>query len=165
MNKTYKIILLVLTVIALLYALFGGDVKFNEYEFSEVNVVYNKTEPDYLDTIVHVGLDILDIQGIIVIIDDMPDNAYGLGAYVTTQFFGGNQYVLNIKKNEPLQNQIKYIAHELIHIKQYYDGDLIWLGGTDVVWKEDTLRDIEKNIPYSLREWEVEAYRDRKSVV
>jgi len=129
---------------------------FNKIELSTDNMVVNKTEISYLDTVASVGLDELGYKGILILVRPMSNNHnteenLTLKAFIVQ--YPHNQYLLQIDKSSK-HDIINTIAHELIHVHQYQMG---YLDVTKdyVIWKGDTLRD---NIPeYFDRPWEIEA--------
>lgn len=132
--------------------------KFKKIDLTTVNKIYNRTNKDYLDTIVSVGLDKLKIQGINVILypltKDMKRNFdvdMELKAHVRRI---GVQYFIWIDDMSRYES-IGTLAHELIHIKQYYDDKLVI--SEEVVFWLDKPYDIT-NMDYRTRPWEIDAF-------
>lgn len=124
------------------------------------NRVFNLTQAPFLDTIVHVGLNLIDVKGIVLIIRPLgtfyhPDlEGIDVDAYIQNQ---GNQYVLWIKDLQRW-NSIRVISHELIHIRQYYRGELEIVPNW-VTWKGITMS--KGTYSYMDSPWEKEAYGEQ----
>ena len=158
-TKNLLLGLLVLVLLVLLYFIFTYEEKtFVEYKIGDKNIVVNRTNKSYLDTIVHVGLDYLKIEGQTVIVRpqngqrDLGDD-FSSEAFIINQ---GNQSLVMIKERLNRSNAIEILAHELIHLQQYKDKRLVVLDGGRVEWNGDTL--VVEQIPYDERPWEVEAF-------
>jgi len=159
---TLGIILIVLVIIfVLIMILTPPERSFNQYEFTKNNYVLNTTKPSYLDTILHIGLNELDIKDVAILIEPMPDSYYIEGNWDLGAFVIGNkaQFIIFIKDFNRATH-IDVLSHELIHIKQYNDGRLKHENGC-VTWKEHEYTDAEvMDIPYDQREWEIEAFME-----
>lgn len=165
MKKIVIIFVGVLIIILICLYNFRGQEKMNVIQLSKTSSIYNKSSIVSIDTILYVGLDILDIRDIIVIIRDLDDskkidNETTLRAYIKN---GGNQYILYMADMGD-REAIKVLSHELVHIKQYYDGSLKDIGDK-VIWKGDTIIKSELGgINYFERGWEVEAFSKQDSI-
>lgn len=138
---------------------FNTDI--NLEQMNNSNYILNKTNIDYLDTIIITGLYKLDINYVIIMIKDLnEDIEKQLNLYhdinIKAVVVGEDpQYVMYIK-DDYRDKHIDIISHELIHIQQYNNGELINLNNRQVIWQGDTLT--ISDIPYFDREWERDAY-------
>jgi hypothetical protein len=132
---------------------------FKKVKLNSLNHIINRTNIDYLDTVISVGLNKLDIRGITLIIYPLKEetkkifaeNDFELKAYIR----GVNkQYIIWIDKMDKLKT-INTLSHELIHLKQYETNRLI-VNDKVVIWKGEKI-DL-MNVPYSERPWEIEAF-------
>lgn len=161
MKTKHWVIILVLVLLGLIiYLANRPERQFENYEFSGNNLVFNLHEKTYLDTIVHVGLDKMELQGALVIIRPQTkpkeiDGKYETEAYIVTN---GQQYVIWIKPNLDRAKAINVLAHELIHLKQYATGQLWVVGGKTIMWQGEIIPDITQ-IEYSERPWEIQAFQ------
>lgn len=162
-----KIIIIVLSVLLLgliLFFLIKGNKEkyFEPIELSENNTVTNFSSHQYVDTIVSIGLDILNIKDNYVTIRDVPEqivesfkkqNDMDLGASI----IGANdQYIIYINEMSRTTST-KIISHELIHLEQYDSNRLRVIGNGVVIWEGKEIDVL--SIPYNDRPWEREAFR------
>lgn len=119
---------------------------------------YNRPTPK---EIIYIGLDELDIQGVVVNILPIPeflkesrnfDNT-SLDAFIIGS---GDRYLLRIDKLTPSKT-ITVIAHELIHLTQLRSGKLKVISGNTVEWEGVTYENISR-VTYERRPWEREAF-------
>lgn len=165
--KRKNILLIILGIILLgliIYLITRPEKQFKVVKFTPTSYVINRTGISYLDTIVHIGLKELDIRGISVIIREMDspkeiDGGYDTQGYIVARIGGGNDYLIYVKKGMDRYKAIDVLSHELFHLKQYNDGDLILLGNGHVSWMGTNYKDIT-TIPYMEREWEKEAFSE-----
>ena len=139
---------------------------FKEDEFVEIdlistNSVRNKTDIEFYDEIVLVGLNELGVDSLFVEIHMITDQAKDnfdidseLRAHILSR---GNQYVIWIDEMSRYE-AIQVLSHELIHLVQYYRKDII-VERDYVMWKNRiyTYGDIER-MNYRVRPWEVDAF-------
>lgn len=154
-------VILIVAVLSLLGFIFlqdnnSGEIVFNEVELSSNNSISNNTPITYYDTIMSVGLDVLNVKGVSVVIDELSEPAkenFGGDLRAHVRFFNGVFYIFlgDVKKSE----SIDVLSHEMIHITQYLDGKLVY-EENQLNWNGQiyTL----ENIEYDERPWEREAY-------
>jgi hypothetical protein len=150
------VILLVVLGIFILIILNTKEKTFRLTPFSNENLVGNRASKEYLDTIVSVGLDLLEIKGVSVLIKDMKDDIE-IGDYeVEAYIIGSNKQYIIMMGSMSRDKAIEVISHELIHLQQIekfklikYRDSLMWL---------NTIYKNPKEIPYENREWEHEAF-------
>lgn len=162
-NKILKIIGIILLIGIIAFIIWKiisyEEKKFNKFEFESSYNIFNETETNYLDTIVYSGLKILNIDSIIVIIKPMeikkhsliPDDL-DLKAHIISNRV---QYIVYMSKMSK-SNSIKILSHELIHLKQYYNKELIVINKDSIFWKNKLIDPY--NYSYEDRPWEKEAF-------
>ena len=149
------ILFLLLAIIAIIVFTYR-EKTFNLVELGKENAVLNRTEKNYLDTVVSVGLDELNISGVTVLIDplekELTTGEYDIQAHIIgTQ----NQFII-FTDMFSREKSIEVMSHELIHLQQYNSGRLIKTNG-GVIWEGYFVPSIG-NIPYLARPWELEAF-------
>lgn len=164
--KIIGIILAILILIFIIYKIFTyKEQTFNKFDFKNYHHVFNMTETLYLDTIVHSGLQSLNIDSVIVIIKPLKDKEGLLPGDLVTKAYiktNGVQYIIFIDKSNRIDN-ITILSHELIHLKQYYKNELILINdGKTPIWKGDTIN--LKNYTYENRPWEKEAFDNQNRI-
>lgn len=161
-KKLLKIIGIILAILLLIFIIYKivtyKEPMFNKFPFQKNHYVFNTTEINYLDTIVHSGLQKLEIDSAIVIIKPLINKQGLLGDMdVKAHIIGENyQYIIYIDRFSRYEN-IEILSHELIHLKQYYKHEFKLVdNGKTPIWKGDTIN--VKNYTYENRPWEKEAY-------
>jgi len=146
-------------ITVLIISLLSKEKTFEYKPISKDNLVWSRTTKNYLDTIVSVGLDILDVKGVSVHIKDM-DKDVEVGEYTIDAYINGipTQYIIHVNTKLSRDVSINVMAHELIHLLQIERGDLVQ-GKNSVIWMGKIYND-PKSIPYLSREWELQAYKD-----
>jgi len=156
MRKYWKWIIGILILIVIVWLIIIGNKPryFNQVELSNDNYIKNKTEMKYLDTILSVGLNELQIKGVTIYVRGISIKKNLGDLELKGHIIGiGNQYLLEIDKVSKSE-VISILSHELIHLHQMNSGDLM-VTEKYVIWKHDTLSDIKS---YENREWEIEAF-------
>lgn len=165
MKKGLKWIIIILAILLIGTIIFfivtQKEKYFNEFDFNEKHIVYNMTSINYLDTIIHAGLQSVNVDDIIVIIKPLenntstsiPDNME-LKAHIISN---GVQYVIYIDKISRKQS-ISVLSHELIHLVQYYNKDLV-IKSDSIMWKNKLVN--LSSIEYKNRPWEIEAFYEQ----
>jgi uncharacterized membrane protein len=160
-NKIILIVGIILIFIGLVLIITSKEAYFEKVELSSNNLVANRSELAYVDSIVKVGLDSLEIKGVAIIVRPMSKEL--LNSFkdkeeldLAASIRGKNgQYILYVKKTNR-REAIEVVAHELIHLQQYQSRDLV-LYKDYVIYKKDTFKGSE---PYQNRLWEVEAFKE-----
>lgn len=160
-------------LILILAILVGGFllyklVSYKEPSFEKVDLyrgavnVYNTTDQEFLDTIIYVGLEHLDINDVIVILKPLEkteqiEDGGTLKAHIVGR---DKQYIIYIDELGR-KEAITVISHELIHLKQYYTGRLI-VKNKMITWQHNSLP-IEEwlLVSYNNRPWEQEAFQEQ----
>jgi hypothetical protein len=159
MKTVYKIGLIVLLVSAITFLIIsieGEEKPFNKVEISRNSIVTNGTDKTYYDTIFQVGLNLLGIQGLDILVRPLSDNAKSqfegeLKAHVIEYPNGYYVFIDDVSRQE----SIDIIAHEIIHIQQYFSNDLQVINES-LLWKNEKFE--INGLPYDSRPWEVEAF-------
>lgn len=150
------IVLVILLAIITAIVLTSKEKTFNVIELGKENAVLNRTQKNYLDTIVSVGLTELGISGITVLIDPLEQEITS-GEFEVQAHIIGTQNQFIIFTNEfSREKSIEVMTHELIHLQQYNTGRLVKTNG-GVIWEGFYIQSIGR-IPYLARPWEMEAF-------
>lgn len=158
--KIAGIILLIILIIFIIYKISTYKEKqFNKFPFETYHHIINTTNITYIDTIVHSGIQSLNIDSVIIIIKPLIEKQVLLPEDLETKAYiqgKGYQYLIFIG-NYSREENIQTLSHELIHLKQYYRNELILIdNGKTPIWKGDTIN--IKDYKYENRPWEKEAY-------
>jgi predicted metallopeptidase len=164
MKKTIIVVLSILLLGLIIFYLIKSNKEkyFESIELTENNTVTNFSKHQYVDTVVSIGLDVLNIKDNYVTIRDVPErivesfknqNDMDLGASI----IGTNdQYIIYIN-NMSRTTSTKIISHELIHLEQYDSNRLRVIGNGVVIWEGKEINVLD--IPYNDRPWEKEAFK------
>lgn len=160
--KILAVVVLILLVLLLLESNGEKDRPFTQVILNEKNAVNNFERPAFYDTIIKVGLDIMMIDGVIVNVAKLSDGAKSnfdgdLKAHV--RYFNGSFYLFIDEMSR--EEAITVISHEIIHMKQYLDEDLIFENGS-VIWRGQQFS--LESVDYDNRPWEKEAFDNEGSV-
>lgn len=157
--------IIVLALLLLFYLIFTyKEQTFNKYDFGTSNMISNKASVSYLDTIAHVGLDILGIKNHVIVIRDQED-ALSLGGDIETQAWVVTQNsmsIIYIKPKLGRNESITTLAHEIIHIDQSRKGRFVRYQPPIILWDNVEYNGLE--IPYGERPWEVDAFKRGKEL-
>jgi len=165
-KKYVGVIFLILLVIFGIYKLTTLKEKtFKLVHLDKHNFIQNKTDKPYLDSIVHVGMNELGIDGTYIIIKPLTEeakqqfsNKLELKAHIKGL---GKQYVIWVDDMDR-DETITVFSHELIHLRQYYNGKLIVSDGL-IKWNDQIIPVNElSTIDYNARPWEIEAFQEQK---
>jgi hypothetical protein len=170
-----KKILLILVAVLLLGALIWWATQsprlvtsYKQVVLLEENELINTTEHVYLDTVVNVGMHELGLKGIKVLVQPMQDRirdkfeeseGIQLQAYIAGWMDG---YTICVNGDLGRIKAIDVIAHELIHLEQYHNQDLIVGDGPVVLWMGERYDVL--GIPYAERPWERDAFSREKAL-
>jgi predicted metallopeptidase len=140
---------------------------FSRIDIQTTNMVSNRTDTDYLDSIVYVGLNEMNLDSIAITIRQispevqaMFDSESQLKAHIIGK---ENQYIIFVDEMSR-DEAIKVLSHELIHLKQYYTKKLI-LEKDKVYWDGEEIYQREINeTEYQRRPWEAEAFAGQRGL-
>ena len=165
-KKYAGIIFLILLLIFGIYKLTSLKEKtFKVVHIEKRNFIQNKTDKPYLDSIIHIGMNELGISGTYIIIKPLTEeskqqfsNELELKAHIKGL---GKQYVIWVDDMDR-DETITVFSHELIHLRQYYNGKLIVSDGL-IKWNDQIIPTNElSTIDYNARPWEIEAFQEQK---
>lgn len=154
-------VLIALIIVLMVYLSTKEEKPFNQIQLdTQTNFVSNNTEFEYYDTIVHVGLKELGLEGIDITIAPLSETARqnfqnnGGDLYAHLRESRGKYYLFILPSSK--SQSITIISHELIHLTQYHSKKLTYENGI-VTWegRPYTLEEIS----YNLRPWEDEAFQ------
>ena len=131
------------------------------------NYIVNMTPYAYMDTVIFLGLDKLNVTGVSVLIKELSSdtkksfadaNSLDLNAAII-----GNrkQFIIYVKPMGRYEC-IPVISHELVHLSQYHRGRMRVLTTNQVVWDGATMNVID--MEYNDRPWEKEAFADQDRI-
>jgi len=149
----------ILLVIAIFVLFWKKDENeyFNQVILTSNNTINNNTLPKYIDTILSIGLDAAGLVDVVLVVNPMSESAktsipdYELRAHVREWDGIFYLFIGNIRRDEA----IKVLSHEIIHIHQYYSGELSFIDGK-VYWEGEEY-DLT-NTEYDKRPWEQNAF-------
>jgi len=87
----------------------------------------------------------------------LPKQYQGYTQYMEYKDLQTRQVTIRISNKISEKQQWLTLAHEMIHVKQFRRGELIYHGGSAYTWKNQYCKDVRK-IAYKRRGWEKEAY-------
>jgi hypothetical protein len=137
-------------------------INIDEYKLS--NNIINHINNDYIETITYIGLNELKIDSITVNLYYLPDNLkyvklhdqIGIINALVYKNFDKN-YSIFVNNNSINNMIVEYIAHELIHVKQFETNRLIVFNGLNYI-KFDHKIYLTTQTNYQNRPWEIEAF-------
>jgi len=140
---------------------------FNRIDIETTNLIANKTDRNYLDSIVYVGLNEMNLDSIAITIRQIsPDvqERFDSDSQLKAHIIGKeNQYIIFVDEMSR-DEAIKVLSHELIHLKQYYTKKLI-LEKDKVIWDGREVYQSEINdTKYEQRPWEAEAFAGQRGL-
>ena len=166
-----KNIIIIAIALLIFFGLIGYSIylstKFENSKFKSIdlskskNVVTNYSSIPYLDTLSHVMMDGLGLECVEIALHDVSDNVRSsifkgeiVNGFVVERFDGVLQVFIYPFKTRTKTFQI--LAHELIHVSQFVNGELQVIDSSTAVWKGDTL-DLN-DVKYADRAWEKAAF-------
>lgn len=132
------------------------DMPFKQVTFTDNNFVNNRTEADYLDTLILAGLHELDIKNTVLLILPLQNknvsDELSIKAHIRKAEGGYIIWIDDLNR----ETNIEVIAHELIHLQQYHTESLVLKGDT-LIWK-DQIYNVNSLPSYDQRDWETDAF-------
>jgi len=140
---------------------------FNKIDIQTTNMVSNRTDRDYLDSIVYVGLNEMNLDSVAITIRQISPEVQAMfdsNSQLKAHIIGkGKQYIIFVDEMSR-DEAIKVLSHELIHLKQYYTKKLI-LEKDKVIWDGRVVYQNEINeTKYEQRPWEAEAFAGQRGL-
>jgi hypothetical protein len=140
---------------------------FKQFDIETTNMVANRTEDNYLDSVVYVGLNELGMDSIAVTIRPITDEVkqqFDSEGTLKAHILGrGRQYIIFLD-DMGRDESIKVLSHELIHLRQYVTQKLI-LHKNEVIWDGKIISGYEvSESKYNDRPWEIEAFAEQRQL-
>jgi len=140
---------------------------FKQFDIETTNMVSNRTEDNYLDSVVYVGLNELGMDSIAVTIRPITDEVkqqFDSEGTLKAHILGrGRQYIIFLD-DMGRDESIKVLSHELIHLRQYVTQKLI-MHKNEVIWNGEVISEYEvSESKYNDRPWEIEAFAEQRQL-
>ena len=168
MKTIYKI-LIVIILIGLLYLIIKNnkDQYFKQIVLTDSNSVINVTNQTYMDTIVRVGLEQLNVNDCYITIKPMDPQVQKnfndqTGLNLQACIVGSSDMYDIYVEDMDRTTSIAILSHELKHLQQYHDGRLTVIGHGVVLWEGKKINVLD--IPYDQRLWEIEAFNQQNGL-
>lgn len=161
---------IIITNTILTIALFSfkiGNIKekSNKYKNNTIiinnNVKNNISNKPYVDSIINLGLNKLNVKNVNIIVKEFDKNNSTNNYLAYVKKYNENDYVIWIDKMSK-DKTILILSHELIHVNQYYTKQLIIKEST-IYWN-NKIYNLNDNEDYYQRPWENEAYYNEKKL-
>ncbi|NJL14356.1 MAG: hypothetical protein HC913_15985 [Microscillaceae bacterium] len=107
------------------------------------------------------GLENLTI--VLVFDQDLPENVNGYTLFERIDSLGVQNAYIRIQSRLDFSQQQIVLAHEMVHVQQYYLGKLIHHAHHHYTWQGKSIANIKK-IAYTERAWEQEAFTWEKKL-
>ncbi|NJO03144.1 MAG: hypothetical protein HC880_17000 [Bacteroidia bacterium] len=123
-------------------------------------VVHGHQDPQQIEAMVNHYAKHWEIDGMTIIVSFTPEmnNAlHGWVQYEENQALQQKNAFIKINKNIETDKQFIALAHEMIHVKQYYRGELVAHTDKAFSWKGQSFTNILR-LAYTDRAWEEEAF-------
>jgi len=140
---------------------------FKQFDIETTNMVANRTEDNYLDSVVYVGLNELGMDSLAITIRPITDEVkqqFDSEGTLKAHILGrGRQYIIFLD-DMGRDESIKVLSHELIHLRQYVTQKLI-LHKNEVIWDGKVISGYEvSESKYNDRPWEIEAFAEQRQL-
>lgn len=168
MKNILRIVIIIIFVVIGITLLFpseyGDNIKNVSYN-KDNNLIVNRTSNKSLDTIYHVGLELLGVKGEKFVIREIDENAKAgfkddltlIGSVVKYK-----DYYLIYTKLTDNKKMIDIASHELMHVKQYMDNRLE-ITPINLRW-ENKFYTLPLTVKYEDAPWEIEAFDKAKEL-
>jgi len=169
MNKAATIIALILGLIITLLIYFDFDSKKNKNTFVFPNsiIVQNNTEYKSIDTLIMLSAnklfnyDTINIKVYYMQTSIVTTEDFIVYAYIQKDPNIDHSYILFLNRDISVSVE-KIIAHEMVHLKQLEDGDLVQNSLGHVIYKGDSINLYK--IKYNNRPYEIEAFKNESII-
>ncbi|MFP4292298.1 MAG: hypothetical protein ACLFQ0_11760 [Cyclobacteriaceae bacterium] len=92
---------------------------------------------------------------------DVPKGHHGYTRYHDAHpLNGGHQLLIKINRKSNRVQQLMTLVHEMIHARQFVEGELQQCGPLHYSWKNEKICQAANEIPYRDRPWEKEAHEE-----
>ena len=108
---------------------------------------------------------LFDMQKVTIAVfkSELPGNYNATIKYEPNQQDDRTMILIRLNKRLAEEDYILTLSHEMIHVYQYYSGDLIRHGRQNFTWKGTYYKNILK-LPHAKRPWEIEAIDQSKAL-
>jgi hypothetical protein len=161
---------LIITYTSLTIAFFSFNfvkIKEKSYKYKNSTIIINNnvindiSNKPYIDSVINIGLNNLNISGINVIVKEFNNNSNNTNYLGYVKKYNDNDYIIWIDKMTK-DKIILILSHELIHIKQYHTKQLM-IKNSNVFWNNQIVY-INDYDDYYQRPWENEAHYNEKKL-
>jgi hypothetical protein len=137
----------------------------NRFEFPNSVIVENYTKYDDVDTTIKVIVNkIFKYDSVHVnvykTVTSMSTNDITILAFIIKNRFADHSYILFLSPD--IDDIDRVLCHELCHLKQMEDGDLIQESDKYSIYKNDTI--FFSKTDYSSRKYEIDAFKEEREV-
>ena len=140
---------------------------FKQFDIETTNMVANRTEDNYLDSVVYVGLNELGIDSLAVTIRPITDEVkqqFDSEGTLKAHILGRDRQYIIFLDDMGRDESIKVLSHELIHLRQYVTKKLV-LHKNEVVWDGEIISEYRvSELKYDDRPWEIEAFAEQRQL-
>ncbi len=96
--------------------------------------------------------------------EELPENLSGLMDYEVNEALQIHNVVVKIRKGLSARETDRTLAHELVHVAQYANGDLLKADNAVLRWQGQIIFNAN-TIPYFERVWEKEAFSRERELI
>ena len=140
---------------------------FKQFDIETTNMVANRTEDNYLDSVVYVGLNELGMDSLAVTIRPITDEVkqqFDSEGTLKAHILGRDRQYIIFLDDMGRDESIKVLSHELIHLRQYVTKKLV-LHKNEVVWDGEIISEYRvSELKYDDRPWEIEAFVEQRQL-
>ena len=140
---------------------------FKQFDIETTNIVANRTEDNYLDSVVYVGLNELGMDSLAVTIRPITDEVkqqFDSEGTLKAHILGRDRQYIIFLDDMGRDESIKVLSHELIHLRQYVTKKLV-LHKNEVVWDGEIISEYRvSELKYDDRPWEIEAFAEQRQL-
>jgi len=147
------------------------EISINIADYKQSNQVINHINNNYIESIIYTGLYELEIDSVTVNLYYLPINLKSVNLnnkihIIQALIFKNTDYNYSIFVNNNSINSndiIEYIAHELIHLKQFHKNRLIVFNNLNII-RFDNINYSTTKTDYRNRPWEQEAFDNQEEL-
>ena len=140
---------------------------FKQFDIETTNMVANRTEDNYLDSVVYVGLNELGMDSLAVTIRPITEDVkqqFDSEGTLKAHILGRDRQYIIFLDDMGRDESIKVLSHELIHLRQYVTKKLV-LHKNEVVWDGEIISEYRvSELKYDDRPWEIEAFAEQRQL-
>ena len=140
---------------------------FKQFDIETTNMVANRTEDNYLDSVVYVGFNELGMDSLAVTIRPITEDVkqqFDSEGTLKAHILGRDRQYIIFLDDMGRDESIKVLSHELIHLRQYVTKKLV-LHKNEVVWDGEIISEYRvSELKYDDRPWEIEAFAEQRQL-